>query len=404
MTAAGGNDGLEPPIRVCMVSFFYEPNFSGSAIQAGNLSRYLQRRNVEPFVVSAMLDSKVRHETLHGIPVYRIPVLKSKNFQIPSFWIGLLWFLWRHRRDWEIVHAHGTLQHGTASIIARMLGKGSILKVAMHRSDIAFGGQGRIWGRVNRFYVRRFHRYIATSRQIYQEFVEEGVAREKVVQLPNGVDMERFRPAESEAEKIELKEKLGLPPVPVALFAGIVLARKNVEFVLRVFLRIRENGLPGHLVIAGPGEGGGDQPAGPYFDRLQQMIRAAGMEADVTFTGRVGNIEEYIRASDMFLFAPRKEGMPNVLLEAMSGGLPCVVSRISGIEDVIESGVNGFIFDLANESDYTEMVTTLFTNRELRAEVGKRARNRIRSRFSLDRVADEYCRIYRELRHDTRSV
>ncbi|MBD3869609.1 MAG: glycosyltransferase family 4 protein, partial [Acidobacteria bacterium] len=282
--------------------------------------------------------------------------------------------------------------------------KGSILKVAMHHSDIAFGGQGRIWGRVNRFYVRRFHRYIATSRQIFDEFVEEGMARERVVRLPNGVDMERFRPAESEAEKDQLKERLGLPRVPVALFTGIVLARKNVDYVLRVFLKIREKGLEGHLVIAGPSEGGGGKPGGPYFDRLQEMIRTAGMEKDVTFTCRIGNVEEYIRASDMFLFAPHKEGMPNVLLEAMSGGLPCVVSRISGIEDVIESGVNGFIFDLANESGYEDAVTSLFRNPELRAEISDKARKRIQARFSLERVADEYCRIYRELRHNARSV
>ena len=391
------------PIRVCMVSFYYAPNFSGSAIQAGNLSRYLQRRNVEPFIVSAMLDSKIRHETLNGVAVHRIPVSSSRNLRIPSFWIGLMWFLWRNRRDWDVVHAHGTLQHGSAAVIARILGKGSILKVAMHRSDIAFRGQGRIWGRVNRFYVRRFHRYIATSRQIFDEFLEEGMSGDRIIQLPNGVDTERFRPAEDEAEKAGLKERLGLPGVPLALFTGIVLARKNVDFVIRAFLKVRQSGLPGHLVIVGPGEGADGEPGGPYFDSLRAMIRNAGMEQDVTFTGRVGNVEEFVRAADMFLFAPRKEGMPNVLLEAMSGGLPCVVSRISGIEDVIESGVNGFIFDLENESAYTAAAADLFRDPALRSRIGAQARKRIRSWYSLDRVADEYCRIYRKLASGSRS-
>ncbi len=380
-----------------MVSFYYEPNYSGSAIQAGNLSRYLQRRGVEPFIVSAMLESRLPLEEVHGVPVRRIPVARGGDLQIPSFWFGLAWFLWRRRRSYDIIHAHGTLQHGTASIMGRLLGKGSILKVAMHRSDIAFARQGRIWGRINRFYVRRFHRYIATSRQIFEEFQEEGMSAERIVRIPNGVDTEKFRPAADPEEKAALKARLGLPPVPVALFTGIVLARKNVDFVVRVFLRIRKQGIPGHLLIVGPGEGPGGELSGSYFDSLQTMIREAGLEADVTFTGRRPDVEDYVRASDLFLFAPRKEGMPNVLLEAMAGGLPCVVSRISGIEDVIEPGVNGYVLDIAQEDRFTQVAADLMQDGDLRARIGAKARKDIQKRYSLDVIADRYVELYRSL-------
>ncbi|MBD3868862.1 MAG: glycosyltransferase family 4 protein [Acidobacteria bacterium] len=397
MTQTAPNRESSRPIRVCMVSFYYDPNYSGSAIQAGNLSRYLKRRGVQPFVVSARLDSRVAHEEIDGIPVYRIPVLQSGNLQIPFFWLGLAWFLWRKRRDYDIVHAHGTLQHGTASIMARLLGKGSILKVAMHRSDIAFRRQGKIWGRINRFYVRRFHRYIATSRQIHLEFEEEGMESERIVRIPNGVDTEKFRPAEDRDEKVALKAALGLPPVPLALFTGIVIARKNVDFVIRVFLEIRKAGIPGHLVVVGPGEGRSGKPEGPYFDSLQVMIREAGAEADVTFTGRRPDVQDYVRASDLFLFAPRKEGMPNVLLEAMAGGVPCVVSRISGIEDVIESGVNGYVYDLDEEDRFRQAAADLMQDGELRARIGEKATRDIRNRYSLDAVADRYVALYNSL-------
>ncbi len=397
MTRPNSAGAGRKPIRVCMVSFYYEPNYSGSAIQAGNLSRYLKRRGVEPFVVSARLDSRLALEEVEGIQVHRIPVLKGGDLQIPSFWLSLAWFLWRNRRSYDIVHAHGTLQHGSAAIMARLLGKGSILKVAMHRSDIAFGRQGRIWGRINRFYVHRFHRYIATSRQIYEEFEEEGMAAERIVRIPNGVDTEKFRPAADPGEKAALKAKLGLPAVPVALFTGIVLARKNVDFVVRVFLRMRKAGIPGHLVIVGPGEGRSGEPSGPYFDSLQAMIREAGAEADVTFTGRRPDVQDYVRASDLFLFAPRKEGMPNVLLEAMAGGLPSVVSRISGIEDVIDSGVNGYVFDLDQEDRFVQAAADLMKDGVLRSVIGAKARRDIRKRYSLDAIADRYVELYRSL-------
>src|SRR5688500_4562434 len=125
-------------MRPCMVSFFFYPEYSGSAIQAYNLCRHLVSLGAAPFIVAADLSGARAYDRYREIPLYRLPVMKNRELQIPSFAVSLLQFLFARRNDYDIIHAHGTLQHCVASIAGRILNKPTILKVAMAKSDIAF--------------------------------------------------------------------------------------------------------------------------------------------------------------------------------------------------------------------------------------------------------------------------
>ena len=217
-----------------MISFYFTPNYSGSAIQARNLSRHLVSHGIQASVVSANLSSSPAHEVVDGLPIHRLRVAQNRQLQIPSFWAALLWFLLRHRNDFDVFHAHGTLQHGSASIAGRLASRPTILKVAMANSDIAFGRQGRVNGFLNRFMVRLFDRYIATTEAIATEFSTEGLDVSRVCRIPNGVDTETFAPI-AVAEREELRRTLGLPRGPLIIYAGILNRRKNVDGILRIW-------------------------------------------------------------------------------------------------------------------------------------------------------------------------
>jgi len=382
-----------PRIRACMVSYYFWPEYSGSAVQALNLSRHLGNRGVEPFIVTANLSGSAAHDRIDGIDVYRLPVARSARLQLPSFIASLCRFLAFHRARFDVVHAHGTLWHGIAGPMARLLGKKSLLKVAMAQSDIDFRRQGLLLGGINQALVRRFDVYIATTDAIAREFGDNGLDVNRVRLIPNGVDTETYTPA-SPQERVALRRQLGLPDGPLVTFVGIINQRKNIEGILRVWRSVAQRGLPGHLLLAGPRPGG---EADEYFVRLRTFVAQHGLESRVTFLEARSDIPNILQASDIFFFPSLQEGMPNAVLEAMGSGLACLVSRGSGTDGVVIDGANGFSRDVQDEAGFAEVLIRLLGDSLLRASVGQAARQSVLENYSLDAVADRYLKLYREL-------
>ena len=384
--------GGRPP-RICMVSFYFHPEYSGSSIQALNLSTALRQHGCESFIVSANLSGSPEHELFQGIPVHRRPVLRARDAQIPSFWLSLAWFLVRRRHEYDLIHAHGTLQHTIAGLIGRLVGKPSILKVAMADSDLAFERQGRLWGTINSLLVARFSQFIATTEAIQHEFERRQLDTGRVSLIPNGVDTSRYAPV-SPAERALLRRKLGLPAGPLVTFVGIVTRRKNLDGIARIWRRLADRGLGGHLAIVGPVPGG---ETDPFYRELLDFIRREGLESSVSFVGHKPDPLSYLQASDAFLFPSRQEGMPNAVLEAMACGLPCLVSSGAGTDRIITEGVNGFLRDLDDEDGFADALERLFVQSDLRERIGAAARRTIVELYSLKAIAARYMSLYQDL-------
>jgi glycosyltransferase involved in cell wall biosynthesis len=377
-----------------MVSFYFPPNYSGSAMQALNLSRYLRRFSVEPFIVTARFGDAPAHEVIDGIDVYRLPIMTNPGLQVPSFMLSLAWFLLRRRHTYDVIHAHGTLQHGMVSLAGRLAKKPSLLKVAMANSDIAFGRQGRLLGALNRFMVSRFDRYIATTSAIAAEFAAESLDSSRVREIPNGVDTDRYRPA-TVAERKAICRELGLPEGPLVTFVGIISARKNVDGILRMFQAAVGEGAPGHLLLIGPLPADDD----PFYRSAREFVTVHGLRGRVTFVGQVADVHRYLRVSEIFVFPSRQEGMPNAVLEAMASGLACLVSRGSGSDGIVSDGYDGMSRALDDERGFVGVLRQLLECPDMRHEIGKNARATIEDRFSLVRIAAAYRRLYEELVH-----
>jgi glycosyltransferase involved in cell wall biosynthesis len=378
------------PLRPCMVSFYFHPNYSGSAIQALNLSTHLQRLGMRPMIVSANLSGSRSEESFDGIPVHRLSVAKHPDAQIPSFWLSAARFLWPRRNEFDLIHAHGTVQHGVVSLLGRLLKKPTILKVAMADSDLAFARQGRVFGNLNQFMVRRFDRYIATTQAIVEEFNAHGLDRDRIRFIPNGVDTAVFAPVSGMA-KCALKERLGFPKRPLVSCVAAVNERKNIDGVLRIWRQAVARGAHGHLAVVGP------RPDSRYYEALTQYAREQQITDRVSFVGQQAEVASYLQASDVLLFPSKREGMPNAVIEAMSAGLTCLVSTSSGVEGLIRNGVDGYLLDVSDENGFTEALLTILGDETLRASIGRNAREHISNDLSLGSIAMRYQGLYDEL-------
>ena len=109
------------------------------------------------------------------------------------------------------------------------------------------------------------------------------------------------------------------------------------------------------------------------------------------------SIEDYYRTTDLFILPSQNEGMPNVVLEAMSCGLPCVVTRISGTTDLINHGESGVLFDVNSEASFLAAMDSVIRSQETWERIGSCARTFVMERYSAEKIADRYLQLYQEI-------
>jgi len=170
-----------------------------------------------------------------------------------------------------------------------------------------------------------------------QNEIEErfGVPREKLVLIPNGVDLAHFHPDEARIRRPGTREKLGIPlAAPVVLFVGSGFVRKGLPQLLDAFAMLRRD--DARLLVVGR-----DRASG----MLQQKAQRLGLGDRVVFLGGVNDVLPLYGSADAFALPTLYDPFPNAALEALACGLPVVTSTTSGAADLIRQGENGYVAD-----------------------------------------------------------
>ena len=222
---------------------------------------------------------------------------------------------------------------------------------------------------------------IAVSAAVRDSFARHGGRYRRITRVvPNGVE-DRSSPLPPN----EARARLGLPiGVPLVGTIGRLAAQKNQAFLLELMPL-----LPGvHLAIAGSGELEPD---------LKRRTAELGLEQRVHFLGHVGagQVEELLRALDLFLFPSLFEGMPLAMMEAMSAGAAIVASDIPPNRETA-SGKDGTpvvaLLGIESHGQWAETVKRLLADDPERARMGAEARRQAQE-FSVDRMISSYERL-----------
>ena len=133
---------------------------------------------------------------------------------------------------------------------------------------------------------------------------------------------------------------------------------------------------------------------GPYRETLEAMVKELGISESVVFHGQKSKnqLPAYYSGADVFLFPSRKEGMPNAVLEAMSYGLPIIMTPCQGSDELIDG--NGFVTKAAG---FGEKIEELVLDRETREKMGNRSTQLIEEVFSWHSTADNYMKLFEKI-------
>jgi glycosyltransferase involved in cell wall biosynthesis len=363
-------------------------NYGGAEQQARRMSQALARVGTGVTLLAPRLkrDTPAREkEGIVGVRRFKLrawPNLGGRHIDSFLLWCAyVMTWLWRHRSEYDAIYVfHGRLHAFPAVVAGRWLGKPVIVK-------LGGGGEGhfdlyvvhskRLLGR---FFARRIVRYttawVASSREIVGNLRDWSVPCNRIHAIPNGVAV---------PENLEFRRSDGIIRF---VSMGRLDREKAVDHAIRAFAALRHD-VPALLTILGDGE---------CREELLALARQLGQEERILFRGAVADVTPFLTQADFYLSTSLREGMSNALLEAMSFAVPPIVSRVSGVLDLIEDDISGLTFP---PGDMTMLTAKLYVAASMTPErrhcMGKAAQKTIRERFSIELSVKQNLELYKSL-------
>jgi len=224
-----------------------------------------------------------------------------------------------------------------------------------------------------------------------EEAVADGFPREQITWMPNPVDIEEFRPAR-EGESAAWRQRQGLPAdATIVAYVGRLSHEKGLRELLRGFAQAARMNPQAFLLLIGDG------PQRAELETLAKTLEL--LPYQIRFIGRVGiqEVPAWLRASDVFALISPSEGFSCALLEAMSVGLPSVVSDIPANCQLVDPEIHGLTPPFGNDDATGQAFTRMLSDSGMRERMGQAARQRVVANYSTDRVVDRYEALFAKL-------
>ena len=393
--------------RVLFLTESFHPILGGGETHVRRLGAGLVAAGDVATVVTRRADAAwPAEETLDGIRVVRVlpagPGRSGKYRMLPA----ALAAVGREARRHDVLVVRGTRVLGLPGLAAgRLCGLPVVLQPEVNGE---LSGEAFTWGKrweadlpgdlvraataLRNRWLRDASAFVAMSQRIRDEMREAGVPGERIFLLPHGVDTERFRPATA-SERAALRTRLGLPEGVLAVYTGRLLRGKGLETLVEAFAAVAPRARDVCLVLVGSGEG----QALDVGAELKGKVEAHGFSGRVLFAGRVERVEDYLRASDLFVFPSVFEALGISLVEAAACGLPALASRTGGIVDVVDADRSGILVPPGDAGSLAEGLATLAADAGRRAAMGEQARAIAVARFDERDVLERYRALFREV-------
>ena len=371
------------PIKVAMIIQDYIPRIGGAERQLAALAPLLNERGIDIEILTRRYPGLARFEFINGVPVYRLPVIKTKALASLIFTLTAIPVLIKLQPN--IIHAHGLLSPTTTAVMAkRLLGipvvskslRGGILGDLERLKNNSFGH------RRLKMLQKHVDMFITISTEIKDELVKNGIPPERCIFIPNGVKLDRFQSV-SKSDKSLLRERLGLPSGPLVIFTGRLEMEKRVDQLIQVWLEVQKRFTDAHLLILGTGS------------QAEKLKRMAG--EGILFGGLVDDTAPYLQTADLFVLPSISEGLSNALLEALATGLPVVVTATGGTTDIVRHKVSGWLIQDYNSQRLLEGILALLDNQSLMESCALVGRNYVVENYSLANTADNLCKLYKSV-------
>jgi glycosyltransferase involved in cell wall biosynthesis len=355
-----------------------------------------ERLKLEIFIVSFSSDWRPRFFAPHA-RFYLLPALPVAFLRYATMYtlapLLLLWLVFG--RGVRVVVTHDPyfgLIGALTKQISGVFGKRLILIVESHADfEVAVFLQRQmpfasaiqhIMNRVARYSLRHADLLRAVSSNTRQQLQAWSPPGTPLHQFITWTDMDTFKAIQREKLPSQTHD---------LIYVGVLIPRKGVHFLLDAFARVVPEYADSHLWLVGSA----DNPE--YTSQLKAQVERLKVSNRVTFVGRVEQVElaRYLGRCRALVLPSSSEGLPRVVVEAMLAAMPVVATCVSGIPDVIQDSVNGYLVPPENVDALETALRKVMQNSDV-DKMGKQARDFAAQYFSTDTYMEGYRRLFED--------
>jgi D-inositol-3-phosphate glycosyltransferase len=404
-------------VHTCPLAMLGGKKTGGMNVYVRDLSRELGRMGLKVDIFTRSQDDcvpMVNHDLQHGARVIHIPagpqapipVAEVGNY-LDEFVAGVAEFAAKEQLTYDLIHSHYWLSGLVAEKLRSLWGQVPIIhmfhtlghmknRVAINSSEMA--PPERLQGEA---YVMQIADCIiaATPAEKAQLNWLYQADMSKVVVIPPGVDLTRFKPIPAD----EAKKHVGIPCGDKnIMFAGRIEPLKGIDTLIQAMALIKQRRpevIENTCVAIIGGDPWTDSPDEEMF-RLQALLQELDIHDIVVFLGAKDQevLPYYYAAAEMVIMPSHYESFGMVALEAMAMGRPVIASEVGGLAYLVQDGLNGYHVPSRNPEALAERIFELLTNDECRSALGYNARN-YAERFDWSIIAGRLIEIYYQLRN-----
>lgn len=375
------------------------PSVGGSGHLATRLGQELARRNHIIHFITYQRPFSLMWEQTKGVHVdlvdrFEYPLFKATG---PPYAMALASKIIKSTKEakLDLIHSHYAIPHAMAAYMAREIVDVPYV-VTLHGSDVHTLGLDPAYKPVVKHTVENANGVTAVSEFLKKKAHEElGIEREIHV-IPNFVDIQRFKHlngirlivesgcvglrTDDNAEELNPEEKILLHASNFRKVKRVVELVEIMRIVIDHFPEVR-------LIIAGDG---------PTRIEVERKIEALDLCNNIHLLGIKSNMQEIMCSADMLLLNSTLEGMPLVLLEAMSCSLPVVTTPAGGIPELVRPGKDGAVTKGFEQEEFAQTIIELIENDTRRKSLGKAGRKRVEESFSAKKIVTKYEKVFEE--------
>jgi N-acetyl-alpha-D-glucosaminyl L-malate synthase BshA len=364
----------------------------GSGIVATELAKSLVDRGHEVHLIST--DPPFRlGEFRTGLVFHRVETPAYPLFREPQYLLSLSNAIVQLSRElaFDLVHAHYAIPHATAAYLARQILSSTsgahVPKIitTLHGTDITLLGSDRSYSETVAFSIDQSDGVTAVSESLKRDTYRALEVQRDIRVIPNFVDTHRYRRIPSP----ELRRQI----CPSGRYEKLIVHTSNfrpvkrAEAVVDIFRRIRA-GVRSRLVLVGDG---------PDLPKVSRLAHDLGVSQDVCILGEQDHVVPVLSVADLFLLPSLQESFGLAALEAMACEVPVVASRVGGLPEVIDDGVDGYLRDPDDLQGMAAQALKVLEDSKLHERLATEARRKVERKFSADQVVPQYEAFYREV-------
>jgi len=384
-------------MKIVMVSTDYLPNIGGIAAHIYNLSKALVKLGHEVHIVNPRYNTELENLKQDGIFIHHINIKSNiRKIRYLKYSVIVSQYIKKIIEDFDILHQHDFI---TSSLACLLSISEHPWVWTNHSSTFLMGAESKLKRETTRFFYKKVDAIICPSEEL--ELVSRKIfKRKKIYYIPNGVDIEKFRP-ENKAIIYKRKNDFGFQDTDKIILCPRRWVPKNgvIYLVKAISLLKKQKLISDRIKFVFIGSDKIFDCFEEYRREIMSIIESEKLFENVYLLGNIPHnlMHIYNSIADIVVIPSLMEAVSLSALEAMACGKVVIGTNVGGLPQIIKNGKTGILVPPANEKALANAIYKLLNNTELCNEIGKKARKLVQERYSWKQVAIKTLDIYRAL-------